>query len=220
MARSQGQYTGLLRKLVPEAPNLYVDQGGVVRAYEPEQVPINEFGVPLRAELVKRAIAGCGDKMGWLGYLDVHHVAWSHTDYRALSTDDFESVGEAYRDLGAVKLRIPRQMHEYFHVGFARPPIPDEDVMVQFLAEDMQNRGILRVLLPDRDERMGKFIDDAREERRRAQLLDHLAMLPDGQVGHAPAIDYLAERTNDEVRAELLGRVSILRYAGGEFRHS
>ena len=217
MGRRKGQDAGLLRRLVPETDNLTIGPGGRIVAKELHEVPINEFKLPQRRLLIERAIGACGNKLAWQGNLDVHHIGWSYADYRALSTDEFESVGESYRDTGAVKIRVPRQLHEYFHVGFAKPPIPDEDVMEQFLAEDVQIRKLLRTLLPSIEEQRRKTIDTYRDLTRHAHYLEALSSMPTSEVGHLPGTESLARLTADEARATLRERISILRYAGGEF---
>lgn len=215
MKRPSGVYAGLLKELVPVADNLTIAQGGVVKATSLHEVPVNEFRIPQRAELIQSAIGACGNKLAWQGFNDVHHISWPYTAYRKLSTDDFESVGESYRNLGALKVKVPRQMHDYFHVGFAQPPIPAEDVMVQFVFEDMQFRVLLRTLLPDIDERIGKFIDPARELARYAQYLDQLATMTAGAVGHFPDTEVLAALPMEKVKTELQAKVGVLRYVNG-----
>ena len=209
-ARRKGQYAGLVRELVGVADNLEVGRGGIVVATSLHEIPVNEFGIPVRQALVQRAIDACGGKTDWKGYLDVHHIGWPHSRYRSLSSDEFESAGEAWRDLGALKVRAQRQKHEYLHTGFEQLKPPAEEVMVQMISEDMNLRKLRWQLHPDPDEMMQKTIDPIRELARHVQFLDLLDSTPEGQVGHMPMHEYLAGLSTVEARKAINDRIGIL----------
>lgn len=210
--RIPGRYAGLLNELVGVSDALYYD-GIRARARFKHEVPIDEFKLPIRQALFERAITSVGGVTAWKGYYDVHHVGWPYSAYRALSTDDFESVGEAYRNLGAVKVRVPRQLHEYFHEVFESPPVPDEEVMVQFMAEEAQIRKLLEVLNFTKLERLQKTIDPVRESGRHAQYLHILSGMSPPEVGHLPDASVLAALSIDDARTTLLDKVGILKYS-------
>ena len=213
--RQSGRYSDLLAEVVPTTPNLYIDDDtNAVGVRWFHEVPTDEFGIPDRIALLQLAIGATGCRTQWRGYLDTHHVVWPGADYRQRSNIEADSVAGAFRELGALKLRIPRQLHDLFHAAFSPPTMPDEDAMVQFVSEDMQIRSLLRTLLPDVDERKDKFIDPAREIGRYAAYLELLDHTHPTQIGHLPDLEYLASLSIDDARETLKLKRSILKYEG------
>ena len=210
-----GHDANLLKHLVPHASHLYLDRG-TVRTHEKFPVPVNEYLIPQRHALITSVIGTMASHYAWSGRSDVHHIAWPFSAYRALNTPDMESVGEAYRSTPSVKVRTRRQMHDYIHLAFEAPPIPDEDVMVQYLAEEALIRQLLKLISLTEKERIGKFFDDELEQQRHERYLDKLHASDHGIVGHLPDHQLLVSLDAQGARTVLSERVRITDYTGLE----
>ena len=204
-----GAEASLLKQLVDDAPHLYLHRN-TVRTREQRDVPVNKWNIPLREEMIRLAVGSVAASHVWLGRNDVHHIAWPFSAYRALSTDDFESVGEAYRSTAGVKVRGPRQLHEYFHLYMPQPPIPEEDVMVQYLDEEVSGRRLAKVVALTPDEYRGQYVDESLEAERLRRYLDELSRTREAEVGHLPPHEMLQTLQPAEARVSLSGMLRIL----------
>ena len=64
-----------LAPLVEISPLLKFDARGRVRATDKIEVPLDEFGIPRRVELMRQVLATLETAHHWTGGYDVHHLA-------------------------------------------------------------------------------------------------------------------------------------------------
>lgn len=175
------------RALVDHTDYLELRHGKLYAAKKLE-VPLNEYGLPQREQLLRSVLGVVAAEYAWQGYYDVHHVAWPYSAYRALNTDDFESVGESYRNMGGMKIKANRDIHDLVHLITDPPAIPEEAVMTQAIVEDLFLRNLRIVLLPTRAEMTGEYIDDTLEHEREQRYLEMLERAPSDTVGYMPSL--------------------------------
>lgn len=204
-----GTDAALLKSLMSDAPHLYLDRRGHVKSHLVLEVPVNEWNIPQPRKLIEQTLGVVASSHVWIGRNDVHHLAWPFSAYRDLSTDDLESVGEAYRSTAGVKVRVKRQMHDHFHL-MPPPAVPDEEVMVQYLYEEASGRQLAKTLALSDKERTEAYIDDDLECERYDRYLELLSRTRESMVGHLPTHQSLQTYTADEARTSLGGMLRIL----------
>lgn len=202
---------GMLREMVGDATQLYMD-GEYLRAWYKYDVPVNEYDIPVRDTFVQFVVSAASGRTQWLGIADNHHLAWPRSDYFAVSPNEYGDIGRKYRSMRSLQVRMPRQMHEFAHVGFHEPPMPSVDVMAQYIGEVAQCSELFSILKPTPSEVAGGVIDEMLELGRLARYLDRLDRMADGEVGHFPETSYLATLTAQEARTTLAPMINILDY--------
>lgn len=202
---------GLLLELLPETDNLVQRKGGVFAAYR-YIAPVNEHGIPDREALVYGAIEAAHGKLDWGRDYDDHHLAWPKAYYQKISIPTNRTLGMQYRNLRSLRYLGPRQQHEDFHVSFTVPPVPSAEVMVQYIQEEEQLRGLYALLQFTPEERETSVIDARTEIARRARYLAKLEHILPGQLGHLPDTDYLAGLSTTDARREIGTRIRYLTY--------
>lgn len=173
--------------------------------------PVDEHGIP-RPSIMLDGILGsmATAQYVWTGRLDMHHLANPKADYNVARTPQEGSLGGAYRGIGALKIELPRQMHNYAHAIFELPPRPNFDTMRQAVTEVGQAQRIQRVLgsysvapTPWHDER----------ERRECieRVHDVLAQSEQPELGFMPPLETLAQMEIEELRAAMKAVLTIRR---------
>lgn len=101
-------------------------------------VPVSEHGIPLPREMIEHVLATIATRHIWTGHYDVHHVAWPEQEYKRINKETASYLGGQYRGTAALKIRLPRQLHNYIHAVTEPPVMPDTDVMDQWVHEKRQ----------------------------------------------------------------------------------
>lgn len=202
---------GMLRELVPETDNLE-ERGNSVYATYRYKVPVNEFSIPKRDALIYGAIEAAHGKLNWDGVYDDHHLAWPKNYYQSIVTDTDDALGRRYRALRSLRFFGPRQLHEYLHVGFTVPETPDSDVMVQYMVEEEQQRGLYALLQFSPEEREACVINAQSEIGRRARYLARIETMKPSQLGHLQDLNHLASLNIDQARLEIGKRIRYLSF--------
>lgn len=202
---------GMLRDLIPEVSNLEMRGSSVFATYR-YKVPVTEYGIPNRDLLIRGAIAAAGGKLDWDGIYDDHHLAWPKCSYRGISSVTIEELGRKYRSLNSLRFWGPRQLHEYLHVGFSVPLLPELDIMAQYVAEESALRGLQSILRCSERERIEGRIDLNAEVAREKRYRDRITILTPGELGHLPDMEYLKSLRVATARREIGRRVRLLTF--------
>lgn len=183
------------------------------------EVPLDEFGVPRSADFVKMALGSVADGYYWTGYFDIHHMAWPRTNYGASAEPGEQSLAVKYRECESLKLRVPRQLHNYFHKATLPPPIPDTDIMRQYVEEQRQvNRLYYAASL--RYIAVHGVDEHTKEQWRKKIYLAKLEGMKDGELGLLPDREYLSNLEPSEARVALksIARIQGLASIRGEYQ--
>ena len=195
---------------MPHADHLELTRSGTVTTTKKFEVPRDEFGIPRREALVDMVLGSVASAFEWSGMPDVHHIAWPYSVYRELSSDDSESVGMAWREIGSNKIRWRRQTHEYAHLVTIPLAPPDESVMVQDITEHAQGRKLYEILKLTNQEVADGYINERLEYNRLNRYLGALEGMPETQLHRLPSHEELAGFWPEQARAELGYRTNIL----------
>jgi hypothetical protein len=162
-----------------------VAENGRVRGIDKLEVPLDEYGIPRRTEFVKMVLGTIATDHYWTGYIDVHHLAWPGANYRNIKDPDDKYMAMKYRGCATLKVRVPRQLHNYFHKITVEPPTPSQEVMRQWLLEQSQ---VDRLYDTIRLDNLSTFNvdDDTKEEWRRSSFIAKLETMRDGELGLMP----------------------------------
>jgi hypothetical protein len=176
--------------------------GNRIRAIDMLKVPLDGNGIPKRADFLRDVLGTVATNHYWTGYVDIHHLAWPGNDYRTIQTDEHESLGAAYRGAAALKIRLPRQLHNYIHKISLEPPIPPIDVMRQWVFEQTQ---IYRLYDTVRLSNLDKFeADDAtKESLQYRSYQEKVAVMRDGKFGLMPDREHLSKLELEDARRTL-----------------
>lgn len=194
-----------LAPLVELSPLLFVDSSGKIRAHDKIDTPLDEFGIPRRAELVRQVLGTLATEHWWSGGYDVHHAAWPRSNYQDIKDSQLE-VGAIYRGAGLLKVRLPRQLHNYVHRITNQPPVPDFAAMRQFAEEhDQVNRlyDTVKVSSFDGYPSLADLPFEDQEELRQSSFQKKLEVMKDGELGVMPDRDYLYDLEMTEARGAL-----------------
>jgi hypothetical protein len=123
------------QSLVPllELSEHLASKGDRIRGIDLLDVPLDEHGIPKRTEFVKMVLGTIATDHYWTGFVDIHHLAWPGIDYHNMREGDDRYMAMKYRGCATLKVRVPRQLHNYFHKVTHQPPLPSVDVMRQWL---------------------------------------------------------------------------------------
>ena len=177
-----------LAPLVEISPLLKFDARGRVRASDKIEVPLDEFGIPRRVELMRQVLATLETAHHWTGGYDVHHLAWERDNYRHIILDG-ELIGASYRGCSSLKIIIPRQLHNYIHLVSEMPPVPEIEIMRQYALEHNQVYRLhdtisldSYVAFPELD----RLPHEAKEELRLQSFQRKLVDMEDGKLNVMP----------------------------------
>lgn len=109
-----------------------------------------------------------------------------------------------YRGCATLKVRVPRQLHNYFHKITLEPPVPSADVMHQWLLEQNQVDRLFDTISLSS---LSQFdIDhDEKEEWRKSSYIAKLEEMRDGQLGLMPDREMLSRLELHHARKALRG---------------
>ncbi|UTX51674.1 hypothetical protein KI440_01850 [Candidatus Saccharibacteria bacterium TM7i] len=167
--------------------------------------PIDEHGIPRVEIMMPQLLGQMATRYVWTGRFDLHHMATPKADYNIVP----DNVGKAFRSLSALKLEIPRQMHNFAHELFLNPRRPPADaVMRQAILENEQMRTLNAIMSdePDSD---------------KAQMLvwDALMDMVDPRVDIMPSREELADMEFYDLRRTVASLISVRRYADKTLIH-
>lgn len=192
-----------LAPLLDLSPHL-IEINNRIHGIEPLEVPLDENGIPKRAQFVKMVLGTIATDHYWTGYLDVHHLAWPGAAYRNLRADQDRYMAMRYRGCATLKVRAPRQLHNYFHKITLEPPVPSHDVMRQWVLEQSQvDRLYDTISLSNLAE--ANVDDETKEMWRRSSYIAKLESMRDGELGLMPSREDLSRLDINAARHTLRG---------------
>ncbi|MBC7764514.1 hypothetical protein H7Y29_02260 [Microbacteriaceae bacterium] len=179
-------------------------QNGRISGINRIEVPLDEHGIPKRTEFVKMALGTIAADHYWSGFLDVHHLAWPGANYRDLNYADDRYMALKYRGCATLKVRVPRQLHNYFHKISFEPPVPSADIMHQWLLEQNQVDRLFDTICISS---LSQFDinHDAKEEWRKSSYIAKLEQMRDGELGLMPDREMLSRLELHHARQALRG---------------
>ncbi len=196
---------GSIRNLVGHA-SLVSMVNGRARVQEKMPAPVDEFGIPRVDVMINRLLGQMAtETYVWTGRFDLHHMATPKADYTRVEGN----VGSAFRGLPAMKVELPRQMHNLSHAIFQVPTLPEDDVMRQAILENDQLR-ILNGIL-------GEGYSDSETQFRIHDTLDEMV---DPCVDIMPSREELADMELYDLRHTVASLLRVRRFAKKEFIHS
>ena len=170
-------------------------RGGRILCEDKFDIPLDEFGIPRRVQLMRQVLGTMEKYHYWTGYTDVHHTAWPGSEYRRVISDEQELIGSAYRGAGSLKVRLPRQLHNYVHAITVPPPMPTFDVMRQYALEHSQVSRLydtIKVTSYDDFPNLASLPYEEQERLRAVAYQQKLERMQEGQLGLMPEREYLA----------------------------
>lgn len=214
MSAERLSFTSNAQSLAPlvEKTDLLVMRSGSVVCPEKIEVPLDEHGIPRRVTLMRQVLDTLNTQHIWTGEYDLHHVAWPGAEYRELVDSDGTMVGSRYRGAGSLKVRMPRQLHNYVHATTNPPKMPDIDVIRQYGIEHYDaDRLYNTIKLTNYDDKEElACLDFEVQERLRADAYQRkLDAIKPGQLGVLPDLGYLAGLSIQEARPVLRGIVRV-----------
>lgn len=181
------------------------------------QVPISEHGIPLPRELIEQVLASVAVRHHWTGHYDVHHVAWPEAEYKRINKETGSVLGGQYRGTAALKIRLPRQLHNYIHTVTEPPAIPDADVMEQWVREKWQvDRLYDTVSLKSMSE--FDMPETEREKYRFSNFQQKLEDMEDGHLGLMPEREDLAAMEITQARRALRAIARVQGFTNNRLR--
>jgi len=177
-------------------------------------VPVSEHGIPLPRELIRDVLASLATKHIWTGHYDVHHVAWPEAEYKRINKETDSVLGGQYRGTAALKIRLPRQLHNYIHTVTEPPAIPDSDVMEQWVREKWQvDRLYDTVSLKSLSDI--NMPEEERERYRFSNFQQKLELMEDGHLGLMPEREGLAAMEISTARQALRAIARVQGFTNG-----
>lgn len=191
--------------IVEKSDLLYVTNNGRIHTSDWIDTPVDQNGIPDRVELVRQALGTLASSHIWTGQYDVHHTAWPGAYYRNLPGDN-TNIGSNYRGSATLKVRLPRQLHNYVHKITHEPAVPSLDVMRQYSIEQDQVERLYSIVkygsFSDSDAR-NALTEEEKDDLRKQYLLRKLNTMQDGVLGVMPERNALSNMEMDEVRRVL-----------------
>lgn len=174
-------------------------------------VPLDQYGIPRRDAFVTMALGSIATEYIWRGFEDAHHIAWPRANYQIGGKGQHQSKASQFRECESMKVRVPRQLHNYFHKVTLPPPVPSEEVLRQYLTEQIQVKALYQVAtLPF--EQHHDSDEQTKDEWRKKRYLAKLEVMKSGEVGHMPDLELLATMDFNEARALLRDKACIKRF--------
>lgn len=187
-------------------------RGSRIVCPEKIDVPLDEYGIPRRVQLMRRVLDTMETQHIWTGGYDVHHMAWPGVWYRKLLDEDDGMFGSAYRGAGSLKVRLPRQLHNYVHTISEPPPMPDEEIIKQYALEHGQVSRLYDAIKLTSYEDFPELaaLPFQNQERLRQESYERkLESMADGEIGLMPDTEYLAALTIAQARPVLRALVTV-----------
>ena len=194
-----------LRDLVGHAELLKFVNGKVV-VEDRLPAPIDEHGIPRVDIMLNRLFGQMATRAYvWTGKFDLHHMATPKADYSVVAGD----LGKKFRGLSALKVELPRQMHNLAHEIFevTRPTGAAE--MNQAILEVEQIKTIYSVA-KDKDIEPGLAM---------SRIHGLLEGMSEPRVGMMPELDALADMELDDLRQTAASLVSVRKYRSRQLVH-
>lgn len=193
-----------LHPIVPFSPLLEI-VGRKVRPKDSDEmieVPTNEFGIPQPRQFLINVMGSLATQHYWQGDHDVHHLAWPGSKHREITHESDELLGARYRGCATLKLKLPRQLHNYIHKVTLEPVPPSSEVMMQWVFEQEQvNRLYDTIKLASLAE--ADFLHEIKDRWRHQSYIDKLDGMKDGKLGLMPERNFLANLELDDARRTL-----------------
>ncbi len=196
-----------LMPLVEKTDLLHIGPTGKIQMTDLLETPLDEYGIPNRVELLRMVLGTLSVSHIWAGEYDLHHAAWPGEQYRRLEDGNY-GVGARYRGSGSLKVRLPRQLHNYVHKITAEPPMPPLEIMRQYALEHGQvNRLYDTVKLTSYVEypKLDSLPHEDKEALRQKTLHRKLKVMQEGQLGIMPQREQLLSMELNEARGVLRG---------------
>lgn len=168
--------------------------------------PVDDLGIP-RIDIMLQGLLGqmATQAYVWTGKYDLHHMATPKADYNVVP----DNLGQAFRSLPALKLELPRQMHNLSHELFLTPKRPPaEAVMRQAILETEQLRTLYELT---------KYSEDPSEVH--INVYDALSDMVDPRVDIMPSRELLAEMEFSELRNTVASLIRVRRFAPRQLIH-
>ncbi len=162
--------------------------------------PIDEFGIPRVNTMVSELLGQMATQAYvWTGKYDLHHMATPKADYNVIP----DNLGQAFRSLPALKVDLPRQMHNLSHELFLTPKTPpSEAVMRQALLENEQLKTLYMLTADNED-----------PDAAHLQVYDALSDMVDPRVNIMPSRESLAEMDFLDLRRTVASLIRVRRFA-------
>ncbi len=191
--------------LVEKTDLLHIGPSGKIQTTDLLETPLDEYGIPRRVELMRMVLGTLSVHHIWAGEYDLHHAAWPGEQYRRIEDGNY-GVGARYRGSGSLKVRLPRQLHNYVHKITIEPPMPPLDIMRQYALEHGQvNRLYDTIKLTSYVEypKLNALSHEDKEALRRKTLQKKLELMQDGEIGIMPQRELLSSMELNEARGVL-----------------
>jgi hypothetical protein len=117
-----------------------------------------------------------------------------------------------YRGAAALKVRMPRPLHNYIHAVTEPPSTPDLDTMRQWTLEQRQVDRLYDTVSKGNMANM-RIPEEQREKYRFSNFHKKLDEMDDGYLGLMPEKEYLTTITIDEARRTLHALARVRRIA-------
>lgn len=199
----------LMFELAPHSDLLDVVDGRV-QAVDLLPMPLNEHGIPDRTAFLHTVLGTVATSYEWQGTVDEHHLAYPRRDYLALR-QPAQHIGASYRGTSSLKIRLPRQLHDYSHLIIDKPPVPEPDVMQAWTLEHTNALRLANCIRPNQPVPAGVAWNDI-DAHQHANYLRRIKQLPPSQVGVLPDHETLQRYSLDEARLALAAICRVQSY--------
>lgn len=166
---------------------------GTAKVIERIETPYNEFGIVDRKTLFRRLLGSIASDYRWQGHYEgPHHLMWSRTDYRLPNVHPAQvETFSRFRGSPTLKVRLPRELHDWLHRVTEPPTPPSLDVMRQYVHEQGQVHRLYNTVSLSRYNFEGLSFEE-KEKLRHDGLLRKLEEMSDGELGIMPEKERLA----------------------------
>ncbi|MGK2896166.1 MAG: hypothetical protein ACSLEY_00990 [Candidatus Saccharimonadales bacterium] len=164
------------------------------------ETPVDEYGIPQPHLLIKDVLGSVAISRVWTGGYDVHHVAWPEAAYHRYNDETESLTGSYFRGAAALKVRLPRQLHNYIHAVTEPSPMPSEDVMQQWIKEQRQVSRLYDTVSRKNLSDATDLSEEQREKYRFNNYRQKLDTMEDGELGLMPNREQLASIDIDQAR--------------------
>jgi hypothetical protein len=192
-----------LEPLVEKTDILYVAARGIIRCRKKIETPVDQHNIPRRVELMRQVLDTVETAHIWTGGYDVHHAAWPRSNYRDIMSEDDEYIGSAYRSASSLRVRLPRQLHNYVHLVSEPPDPPEYDILAQYAREHGDANRLYDTvkLLSFKDfPELDALPFERQEQLRQDSLRRKIENLDEGELGVMPPLELLSSVATPEAR--------------------
>lgn len=189
-----------------EKSDLLKFTGTLIAVKDKLPTAVDQYGIPDRVAMMREVLGTIAGKHIWTGDYDLHHVSWPRKNYVPFVEEDGTKVGIGFRNAPALRLVMPRQMHEYVHTVTEPPMVPTLDVMRQFHLEHGQVGRLydtIKSAKTHEDIARYGFPRASSVDARRTAFRQKIEAMQDGQIGVMPKREHLYDMEIDEARRVL-----------------